>query len=437
MKISVHSNFINRLKAFINLTGARCAADFSCLAKAKYGLPNNAILMGLLALMAPGAAADIELLPEEFQLHGFLTQGFFHSSANNVFGQSDDGISPGLTEIGLNLNYQPWDRLRFAAQGLYRRAGDVDPGSVRLDYGLVDFTLIDYENGKAGIRGGRIKIPFGLYNETRDVAFTHPTILLPQGIYFDRSRSLMLSADGGSLYAEHRTAFGDFNFKFNVGMPSNDLGEIKTVVLATNKAQGHFTTKPAFAAQLNYELNGGEFIFAVSYMDLEFDYTPLPGETTFVGVPLAKSTTHIQPLLFSAQYNGENFTLTGEYNYRWNNYGNFAQFGGGKFITESWYIEGSYRILPELQATVRYDTISVDKDDREGVGAELLGFPRHVAFAQDWVFGLRYDITPSWMVRAEYQLVHGTAWLPQADNPDPFKTRQDWDLYGLQFSFKF
>ncbi len=438
MKIFVHSNFIKRLKAFIDrVSAAGEESGFGGFLAPESCLSNRAVLMGLFVIISPGAAADTKLLPEEFQLHGFMTQGFFHTSGNNVFGQSDDGISPGLTEIGINLNYQPWDRLRFAAQGLYRRAGDVDPGSVRLDYGLADFTLFEHENGKAGVRAGRLKIPYGLYNETRDVAFTHPTILLPQGIYFDRSRSLMLSADGGALYAEYRTDYGDFNFKLNAGMPSNELGEIKTVVLATNKAQGEFNTKPALAAQLSYELNGGEFIFAVSYMDLAFDYSPLPGETTFVGVPLTKSTTRIQPLLFSAQYNGENITLTGEYNYRWNNFGNFAQFGGGKFITESWYIEGSYRILPELQATVRYNTISIDKDDREGEGAELLGFPRHVAFAQDWVFGLRYDITPSWMVRAEYQLVHGTAWLPQADNPDPFKTRQDWDLYGLQFSFKF
>ncbi|MBM4208783.1 MAG: hypothetical protein FJ190_12580 [Gammaproteobacteria bacterium] len=155
-----------------------------------------------------------------------------------------------------------------------------------------------------------------------------------------------------------------------------------------------------------------------------------------MGIPLEKSTTHIQPLLFSAQYNGEKITLIGEYNYRWNNFGNYSRFGG-KFITESWYVEGSYRILPELQATVRYDTLTLDKDDRSGANAQLLGFPKHTAFSQNWVFGLRYDITRSWMVRADYTRTHGAAWLPQADNPDPFQWVQDWDLYALQLSFKF
>jgi hypothetical protein len=375
------------------------------------------------------AVGQSTVLPKEIELHGFLTQGFFHSSDNNFFGQSDDGISPGLTEIGINAAYQPFSRLRFAAQGLYRRAGDVDHGSVRLDYGLADLTLLNYESGKIGIRGGRIKIPFGLYNETRDVPFTHPTILLPQGIYFDRSRTLLLSADGGSFYAEQRTRYGDFAFKFNVGMPLGPHNEIQAIVLGTGDAKGILEGKPAIATQLMYELDGGKYVFAVSYMDLELDYHPAVGEA------LKASTAHIQPLLFSAQYNGEKFTLTGEYNYRWNTFGAFAP--EGKFITESWYVQGSYQVLPKLQATVRYDVIYMDKDDKRGDGAALLGYQRHSAFGNDWMVGLRWDITTSWMLRADYHRIHGTAALSQADNPDRRMTRQDWDLYGLQLSFRF
>jgi len=387
---------------------------------------NGLVWFALLALTSVGQSA---VLPEEIELHGFLTQGFFHSSDNNFFGHSDDGISPGLTEIGINASYQPFSRLRFAAQGLYRRAGDVDRGSVRLDYGLADLTLLNYDSGKLGIRGGRIKIPFGLYNETRDVPFTHPTILLPQGIYFDRSRSLLLSADGGSIYAEQRTRYGDFAFKFNVGMPLGPHKEIQTIVVGNGDAMGSLEGDPAIATQLTYEINGGEYVFAVSYMDLKLHYHPAAGEL------LRASTAHIQPLMFSAQYNGEKFTLTGEYNYRWNNFGAFAP--EGKFITESWYVEGSYRILPKLQATVRYDVIYMDKDDKRGDGAAFLGYERHTAFANDWMAGLRWDITPSWMLRADYHHIHGTAILSQGDNPDRKLTTQDWELYGLQLSFRF
>jgi hypothetical protein len=391
---------------------------------------NNGIL--LLGVFCVSGIAQAGIMPDEIEFHGFLTQGFFHSSDNNIFGQSDDGISPGLTEIGLNGSYQPLDRLRFTAQGLYRRNGDLDRGSVNLDYGLVDIALLNYESGRVGMRAGRIKTPFGLYNETRDVSFTHPTILLPQGIYFERSRSLLVSSDGGSLYAEQRTLYGDFSVKLNVGIPLGNNREIQSSILGPD-AKGEFQSKPAVAAQLNYEINGGEYIFAVSYGSIDLEYQPAAGET------LLNGEAYVQSLVFSAQYNGEEFSLTGEFDHRWNNISDFGNsLPDSKSITESWYIQAGYQILPQLQANVRYDVLYNDIDDKNGqrVAAER-ELPNHIAYANDWMFGLRWDPAASWMLRAEYHRVHGTAWLPLADNPVTSSLIQDWDLYGLQLSFRF
>lgn len=384
----------------------------------------------LLFMLLFSAFSRAEFWPDELQIHGFITQDFFHTSDNNVYGKSDDSISLGGTEIGLNLSYQPLDRLVLSAQGLYRRAGNVDSGSVRLDYGVADLNLFIYQNGRIGIRGGRIKIPFGLYNETRDVAFTKPTILLPQGIYFDRSRSLFVSADGGSVYVDHRTEIGDFSFKFNVGLPLGDHEEILSTILGAT-ATGSFSANPAFATQLNYEINGGEYVFAVSFMNLTLKYNPSATDLFSAG------STTIRPLLFSAQYNGEKFGLTGEYLYRWNESKNYGTTSDSKSITESWYVQASYRFIPQVQAVVRYDTFSANKDDRGGMHATRKGLPNHIAYAKEWVFGLSWDVTPSFMIRSEYHRVHGTAWLTQADNQDRANTRQDWDLYGLQFSYRF
>ncbi len=368
---------------------------------------------------------------DEFQIHGFLTQGFYHSSDNNFYGDSDDGISPGLTEIGLNFSYQAFDQLSFTAQGLYRRAGNLDRGSVRLDHAVADLNLLHYENGHIGFRGGRIKIPFGLYNETRDVAFLNPSIIIPQGLYFDRSRSLLVSADGGSLYAEHRSPLGDFLFKFNAGMPVGDHEELKSSILR-GFGRGSFTAEPAFATQLSYEWNAGQVILAVSYMDFTVIYNPTVDDA------LSPGKTEIKPLLFSAQYNAELYSITAEYGIRENIFKGFGvSLPNRRSYTESWYIQGSYRVLSELELVLRYDTLSMNVDDRGGNGFERLGLPKHMGYAKDWMVGFRWDITSTLMVRAEYHRIHGTAWLPQADNPDRSLTRQDWDLYALQFSFHF
>ena len=189
---------------------------------------------------------------EDVHLHGFLSQALFHSSDNNVYGHSDDGVALGLTEIGLNVSYKPWNNVRLAAQGLYRRAGNIDKGSVYLDYALADVTLFTYSHGKMGIRAGRVKAPFALYNETRDVAFTHPTILLPQGLYLDRARSLFLSADGGQFYWNQQTNWGNFNLKLFYGIPHEDSTELLTTILGVN-ARGKLRGETSFLTYLNYQ----------------------------------------------------------------------------------------------------------------------------------------------------------------------------------------
>jgi hypothetical protein len=117
----------------------------------------------------------------------------------------------------------------------------------------------------------RIKNPWGLYNETRDVAFTHPTIILPL-TYFERSRTLMLATNGGQLYADYNTSLGNLSFKFNYGWVNADDKNILTAITYDPTASGHLKSKPSFATQLNYEMMGGTYIFALSYADLSMSY---------------------------------------------------------------------------------------------------------------------------------------------------------------------
>ncbi len=64
-----------------------------------------------------------------------------------------------------------------------------------------------------------MKNPLGFYNDTRDVPFTRPSILLPQSIYFDRTRKLAIAADGVHLYGEYRSDYGDVSFQAGVVRP--------------------------------------------------------------------------------------------------------------------------------------------------------------------------------------------------------------------------
>ena len=156
-------------------------------------------LLSAVSLCSTEARA-LDLLGSDFQLHGFLSLGLVNTTDNNFFGHSDDRISKDFSEVGVNASWRLTPELQLAAEVLWRRAGDTDDGA-RLDYGLLDWTAWAREQGRAGLRMGRIKTSYGLYNKTRDVPFTRPSIILPQSIYFDRTRNLTVSADGAEIYA--------------------------------------------------------------------------------------------------------------------------------------------------------------------------------------------------------------------------------------------
>jgi hypothetical protein len=105
---------------------------------------------------------------------------------------------------------------------------------------------------------------------------------------------------------------------------------------------------------------------------------------------------------------------------------------------ESFYLQGIYRIFPNWEAVLRYDLLFTDRKDRKGrnFSAET-GRPAHSRFAKDLTFGLRWNVTPSFMLTTEYHRVNGTAWLSTLDNPDITGMKRNWNLFAVQASYRF
>lgn len=391
-------------------------------------------------LFFPQAISAYEL-SSTLNAHGFLTQNAVHTSDNNMYGESKNSVSTDFAEAGLNLFYTPLHRLSFSIQGMYRKAGEVDSGSLEVDYAFADYTLNIYEQGRYGLRLGRIKNPLGFYNETRDVAFTSPSIIMPQGIYYDRSRSLLLSADGVHVYWEHLLDNSNLTLNLGYGKPRNDNDELlnaiiplPTPVIAISP-QGSLDSSgadPAIVANISYEADGGKTIYALSFADASLIYTPVEGD------PFSAGTTDFRVYILSAQYNGEKFSLTSEYLYQENRFRDFGPlFPDSAPISESWYVQVGYRLQSKWQIYSRYDESYLDKNDRTGASLDIIQLPRHMVFSKDAMIGARWDINSSLMLRAEYHNLNGTSWLTSADNPDRSQTVQYWDLFALQLSLRF
>lgn len=389
--------------------------------------------LALAALMSHQCEVKAADLPPTLQIHGFLSPAFIRTSENNFFGASSDEGSWDFAELGLNGSWQPRPDLQIGAQVLSRHAGEGDDGEPRLDYGMADYRLVSTEEGDGGLRVGRIKNPLGLYNETRDVAFTRPSIILPQSIYFDRTRNLALSADGVQIYGDHRLAEDDLSWQLEAALPPDEDEDTETTLLGGNRV-GELDSRRSYIGRLLYEIDGGRLRFAYTQAQLNLHYSDDPSGT---------GSIRFEPAILSGQYNSERWSITSEYALRTLEFDQtipYALPGFRKLTGESYYVQGTYQLAPMWRTLLRYDVTYLNKDDRNGQRLETAtgGLrPAHSQFAKDWTVGLEWNPHRMWLVRTEYHWVDGTAWLPVQDNPVAAATERRWRMFALQVSFGF
>jgi hypothetical protein len=377
------------------------------------------------------AESLVDTLPENLQLHGFMTQAYVNTSHNNWFGDSQDG-SLEFTELGINFSLQAMPQLRIAAQGLSRRAGAMDDGSPRLDYGLLDYQFLSTAGFNLGTRLGRLKNPIGLYNSTRDVAATRPTIFLPQAIYFDRVRNLLMSSDGVGLYSEIGTGNGSLSLDFNAGRALLDEN-VKNAFLGGNLPGEMENHDLNLFARVLYEHDAGRIRLGFTAIDFSMRFDS--------GIPLFVGNGVIEGKywLASAEYNTEFWSLTGEYLREPVDFVGFNPvFDANNGDIEAGYVQLQRRLPMHLTATVRYESFYFDRSDRDGKGVALrTGSPAHAAFTHDLTLGLRWAISSQLLLSGEYHRVNGTALLSPLENPISTAAQQHWDIFALQLSYMF
>ncbi|HXU94095.1 MAG TPA: hypothetical protein VFP33_10635 [Gallionella sp.] len=385
-----------------------------------------AVMLGEAMFSSSVSAVD---LSETVQLHGFASQAYVSTTANRYFGPSDSG-SFDFRELGVNLSWQALPNLQFAAQVGSRKAGGAEPNArPRFDYALVDYSFYNGTDSRGGVRLGRHRNALGFYNLTRDVANTRPSIFLPESIYADASRNLLLALDGVQLYGENRTAIGDFFIEFGAG---------NVILDSVSKQSSKSAT--SYTGRLLYERDGGRIRLALTGVDANVE--------SFQN-PFPNIRTNLKAYLLSAQYNEDKWSLTGEFIPELRTTTSGVVFPGlPPFIPattlpdikrtgESYYLQGTYRISPAWETLLRYDVQYSDKSDKSGTRNATATTPAHRFFAKDWTVGLGWNVRSDTKIRAEYHRVDGTAWLSSRENPILMNTRQRWDMFVLQASYNF
>ncbi len=216
-----------------------------------------------------------------------------------------------------------------------------------------------------------------------------------------------------------------------VGKPRANGRDTEVAVLGAERP-GHLESSGASGVgQLLAETPSGRWRLALSGAYLNLNYRLgdrdrlFPGQVRFV------------PWIVSAQYSGEALTLTAEYAERYG-YTSVLSPRAQAATGQSWYIQGGWRFTPSWEGLLRYDVYYADRHDRDGSHfAAATGLPSYTRFATDLTGGIRWDVTPSFMLRAEWHRVNGTGWLSSLDNPNPNATSRYWDMLMLLGSWRF
>lgn len=366
------------------------------------------------------------------QYHGFVSQSYLKSNNYNFFGESTEG-SFRFREFGINASFKPLTRLRASGQLLFREAGENDPGLLRVDFALLDYQLAASKLTTTGIRVGRIKNPIGIYNETRDVSFTRPGIILPQSIYFDRVRDIALSSDGVHVYSLFSSDNSDYQLQIGAARPR--IGTNTEEALFSTKMPGNLSPNTSYLFRVSADIFSRKLKIAYTEIKLSMNYEPTIAE------PLSNANIEFSPRILSAQYSMENYQFTAEYARRAFKFNNLDIYLPYSFISgESYYFQLAYFPMAYLGAYIRYDVTFLNKEDKDGIKlAQLSGGskPAYSQYAFDYTLGLRYTPNRSWVIMFENHWIEGTAWIPVQDNRTLTSSEKNWILSSILVSYRF
>lgn len=372
------------------------------------------------------------------QVHGFLSQGFVKTTDNRFFGDSENG-SFDFTEIGLNSSLRLGQDLLVTGQILSRTAGNMYDGTPAIDYALIRWNLIDDVKNQVGISLGRLKNPFGLYNQTRDVAHTRPSIFLPEVVYYDKVRNLVLAGDGVGLHLRRFGDVGELAFDLHIAKLLVDEN-VEAAFLGKNWA-GHIDNADfGYLGQLRWTTPDERWHLALSYVDITLKYHR--GVTD----PFDSGETHVQLGVGSLQYNNDNWTFTTEYVYEpleWRDY-DIAQPGYLKVdetrAAESYYFQVEHHLNSNVSFLARYEEGYAIRSDRDGSEASQVSISPshpHNYYSKIKTIGARWNVSPQFMLCAEFAMNEGTFILSSIENSTPLQARKDWNMFSLLASYQF
>jgi hypothetical protein len=333
--------------------------------------------------------------PPPIETHGFVSQGGIKSTDYNYLVNSKRG-SVDFTEVGLNFTTRPTDNLRLGVQLFARRLGTTGNFNAKADWFYFDYHWRDW----LGLRAGRVKLPFGLYNEINDVDSARTAILMPQSLYPLSSRDFLLAQNGAELYGYVRLGEGGgaLDYRLYGGALQIDI---------PNQAGSPFQIS---SIETPY-VAGGRLLWETPLEGLRVGGSVQALRLNLNAIQMMMPYSAAIPAVLwvaSADYTIHDLLLAGEYG-RW--YSSIdsnipALRSSGTVTSERLYGMATYRVNPMFQPGAYYSLFFPDVSKRNGIAANQ----------HDWALTLRFDVNTHFLVKLEGHYMHHAAGLTSALN---------------------
>lgn len=376
---------------------------------------------------------------DKLNVSGFVGIGTSHTTKNNFLGEGKSSIP--IIEIGLSASYQINNNLNFTGQIGQRRFGEsFSDENPRVDFASFNFFSNHLEMGEQSISLGRVKLPLGFYNASRDVPSTRPSILLPQSVYLDIFRNSILSVDGIQLNTTNDLLDGTLFIDATIGRPQID--DNFNQAMFGSGAKGDWQID--LSKSLHVSFNNDIFSLGATYTILKPDYTSKAGDRIIVvkdvfELPVVNGTVEIRTLVLSARVYFDQLEWSNEYLYRDIMVDNFVP-GRGKVERpqEGYYTQVRYPLFDNIDVFARWERFYRNAHDKNQRDPRPLPAPLWAEITTSMSVGASYQINRNWQVAAEIHSVNGSAWLPPFFITTPEATEsKDWTLSAVQISYRF
>jgi hypothetical protein len=383
-------------------------------------------------------------------VHGIVSQGYLKSSEYNYLIPSEQG-SFAFNEVLLNVSATVSGNLRVGAQMMARNYGSQGNEDMVLDWAFGDYRFSD----AFGVRIGKVKTPYGLYNQTRDVDMVRTAILLPQSVYTERYRDVMNGFEGIGIYGNLSVGSSSVEYEGILGTVDMERTSFfENLILNPAFTQIYGSPLPTFDFRTEAKsVYGGALRWNTPLEGLRVGGTVMAAEMDGSGLQVAPFGAFRPDVslkvntwyVLSAEYTRDALMLAFEFN----RLDADILLSGVTVPTGmappapatveievedgdkrgGWYGMGTYQVSDKVQLGGYYAKYYPDYNVREGEGFDY--------YQNDLALTLRYDVTDYWLFKLEGHFMSGTGDVQTGDNPGVDRTEENWNLFGVKSTFYF